>query len=1073
MSDPNNSGDKAAPSDKTAIISGGVGGAAAGSISGQVGGRSQPADKTMMAVGGKAPAKVEVEIDMLEPAPQSSGASDKTVAPVVARGTKPSNPPPAAPPPAGNGAGGGSGLLQTGPSRQEVSEVTQLFGPGQQPRPGVTINQYELIRELGAGGMGTVYLARDLKLGRKVAIKILQSHHPELTQRFIIEARATARCSHENIVIIYEVGEHGGQPYMVLEFLQGTVLTELVSGGKRLPAARAVELMVPVVKALSVAHEQGIVHRDLKPDNIFVTDLGTVKVLDFGIAKVRDQADKPVGQSAGAIRLPTAAELGPDTGNTNLTRQGVIMGTMKYMSPEQWGIGVEIDHRTDIWATGVILFRLLAGKHPLAPLQGNQLVVTAMLDKPMPKLRDAVNDVPQALCDVVDKCLLKDKELRWKDARELLRALEPFMPGRFQTMNLAFDESPYAGLSSFQESDAARFFGRTREIAAAVNRIRERPVMGVVGPSGVGKSSFVRAGLVPALKQSGESWESLVIRPGRNPLSAVAAMMTPMVGSTSQTVQDDLKEQAAIAARLAREPGHMGQVLRSRAKRSGTKILLFVDQFEELYTLVPDAAERAAFTACLAGAADDASAPVRVVLSLRSDFLDRVGEDPQLMGEVMQGLFFLTPPNRDGLRDALVQPAEMAGYQFENPVMVEEMLSHLETTPGALPLLQFAATKLWENKDSGRKLLTQNAYNAMGGIGGALASHADSVLAELNPTSQALARAVCLRLITPERTRAIVSLAELQELSPQPGDVQRLVDHLVAARLLVSQTAADGSAQGSTVEIVHESLIHSWPALRRWLDETQEDAQFIEQLRVAAKQWHGKGRDRGMLWRGETADEAIRWARRHQGTLPETQRAFLAEVINESTAAERRRRTITIGVVAFLTVLLVAAAMALFTIRQSEKKASKNAIVAKKNASLAEEQAKLAKASEAEAKLALASAEEKERQRLEEEKGRLAAVKEATKAGIQLEMTYEELVGKKAELEVALGESEKAREDAKEAQKDAERNEAVAVQAKRVAEAAEAEATSSKAEIERLLAKEKQRVKELEEQIGQMIETLK
>ncbi len=1085
MSDPNSNGSngsKAAPSDKTAVISGGavgaassaagqIGGAtpaagtgAAGSAAGQIGARSAPAEKTVVAVGAASakPASVEVDGTMLEPPPRGPAGT----APVVARGTKPSSPPPA-----GSGAGGGSGLLSTGP-KSEVSEVTQLWGPGQQPRPGMTINQYELIREIGAGGMGTVYLARDLKLGRKVAIKILQSHHPELTQRFIVEARATARCSHENIVIIFEVGEHGGQPYMVLEFLQGSVLTELVSGGKRLPSARAVELMVPVVKALVVAHEQGIVQRDLKPDNIFVTDQGTIKVLDFGIAKVRDQADKPVGQaSGGGIRLPTAAELGPDSGNTNLTRQGVIMGTMKYMSPEQWGIGVEIDHRTDIWATGVILFRLLAGKHPLAPLQGNQLVVTAMLDKPMPKLRDAVSDVPQGLCDVVDKCLMKDKELRYKDSRELMRALEPFLPGRFSTVQLAFDESPYAGLSSFQESDAARFFGRSREIAAAVNRIRERPVMGVVGPSGVGKSSFVRAGLVPALKSSGEQWEAFVIRPGRNPLSAVAAMMTPMVGSTSQTVVDDLKEQAALSARLAREPGHMGQVLRSRAKRSQTKILLFVDQFEELYTLVPDAAERAAFTACLAGAADDSSAPVRVVLSLRSDFLDRVGEDPQLMGEVMQGLFFLTPPNRDGLRDALVQPAEMAGYQFENPVMVEEMLSHLETTPGALPLLQFAATKLWENKDSGRKLLTQNAYNAMGGIGGALASHADSVLGELSAHSQALARQVCLRLITPERTRAIVSLAELQELSPTSGDVQRLVDHLVTARLLVSQTAADAS--GTTVEIVHESLIHSWPTLRRWLDETQEDAQFIEQLRVAAKQWHAKGRDAGMLWRGETADEAIRWARRHQGTLPETQRAFLAEVINASTAAERRRRGITIGVVTFLTLLLVAAAFALFTIRQSEKKAAKNAVVAKKNAVLAEEQAKAAKLAEADAKKSLALAEEKERQRLEEEKARLAAVKEATKAGIQLEMTYEELVGKKAELEVALTESNAAREDAREAQKDAERNEAVAVQAKRVAEAAEAEATSSKAEIERLLEKERKRVQELEEQIGQMIETLK
>ena len=144
-----------------------------------------------------------------------------------------------------------------------------------------------------------------------------------------------------------------------------------------------------------------------------------------------------------------------------------------------------------------------------------------------------------------------------------------------------------------------------------------------------------------------------------------------------------------------------------------------------------------------------------------------------------------------------------------------------------------AATKLWDQRDTVRKLLTQNAYQSMGGIGGALASHADSVLAELAPPSQNLTRQLFLRLITPERTRAIVSIAELAEMSPGSKDVERLVEHLTSARLLVSQTSADGSAQGSTAEIVHESLIHSWPALRRWLDETQEDSAFLEQLRNA------------------------------------------------------------------------------------------------------------------------------------------------------------------------------------------------------------------------------------------------
>ncbi len=962
------------------------------------------------------------------------------------------------------------GTPSPAPRRAEVSEVTSVWGPGQMPRPGAQINQYEIIREIGSGGMGSVYLARDTKLGRKVAIKVLQSNHPELTQRFIIEARATARCSHENIVIIYEVGEISQQPYMVLEFLSGTTLTELVTGGKRLPPARVIELMVPVVKALVVAHEQGIVHRDLKPDNLFVTEAGGIKVLDFGIAKVRDQATEkapsgtPAAPSNAGIRLPTAAELGDNT-NTNLTRQGVIMGTMKYMSPEQWGIGVEIDHRTDIWAMGVIMYRLLAGKHPLAPLQGNQLVVTAMVDKPMPKLREAVSDVPQGICDVVDRCLQKHKEYRYKDARELLKALEPFLPGRYSTMQLQLDESPYAGLSSFQESDAARFFGRSREIAAAVNRIRDRPIMGVVGPSGVGKSSFVRAGLVPALKASGEQWETLVIRPGRSPLMAIAAMMSPMVSSTSTTVVDDLKEQAELARQLAAEPGQMGQVLRARARRANRKILLFVDQFEELYTLVPDHAERAAFTACLAGAADDASAPVRVVLSLRSDFLDRVGEDPQLMSEVMQGLFFLTPPGRDGLRDALVQPAEMAGYHFENPVMVEEMLTHLETTPGALPLLQFAATKLWDAKDSTRKLLTQNAYNAMGGIAGALASHADSVLAELSGPSQALARQVFLRLITPERTRAIVSLAELAELSPGTGDVQRLVDHLTAARLLVTQTATDGSAQGSTVEVVHESLIHSWPSLKRWLDETQEDSQFVEQLRVATKQWQAKGRDPGTLWRGEAAEEAMRWVKRNKSPIPASQKEFLDAVIAEATRAERRKRTFTIGLVAFLTVLLVAAAGALVTIRKSEK-------VAAENAEKAEAAKKVAQTNEQTAKQALAAAEEKEKQRKAEEAAKLAAVKKEERTSAQLDMTFEELQQKNADLEVALAEATESKERAKKAQAEAEDSAARAKAAQAQAEAAEDKERIAKEEAQRLKDRAEAKAAELEKQIGKLMEEL-
>src|SRR5690606_30458414 len=139
------------------------------------------------------------------------------------------------------------------------------------------------------------------------------------------------------------------------------------------------------------------------------------------------------------------------------------------------------------------------------------------------------------------------------------------------------------------------------------------------------------------------------------------------------------------------------------------------------------------FTACLTGVADDATTPLRVVLSIRSDFLDRVAEDQVFMNELAKGLFFLLPPNREGLRDALVQPAEMAGYQFEGDRIVEHMLDTLQNTSGALPLLQFTASKLWEARDTSSHRLTEASYQAIGGITGALATHADQVLAELPP----------------------------------------------------------------------------------------------------------------------------------------------------------------------------------------------------------------------------------------------------------------------------------------------------------------------------------------------------
>ena len=239
------------------------------------------------------------------------------------------------------------------------------------------------------------------------------------------------------------------------------------------------------------------------------------------------------------------------------------MGTLAYMSPEQWGIGVAIDHRTDIWAVGIMLFRMLVGEAPAgaaaaAPSSSSPRCSTS----PCRRLRSRGpgRAAPSWRPSSTAACSSTRTSASRTPAALLARA-RALPAGPLQRRELQIDESPYAGLSSFQEADADRFFGRTREIAALVNRIRDRPLLAVVGPSGTGKSSFVRAGLVPALKRSGEPWETLVIRPGRSPLAALATIVAPLV-SSSTTVE---RRRAASSSELVRAPARRARLPGQRA----------------------------------------------------------------------------------------------------------------------------------------------------------------------------------------------------------------------------------------------------------------------------------------------------------------------------------------------------------------------------------------------------------------------------------------------------------------------------------------------------------------------------
>jgi eukaryotic-like serine/threonine-protein kinase len=376
------------------------------------------------------------------------------------------------------------------------------------------------------------------------------------------------------------------------------------------------------------------------------------------------------------------------------------------------------------------------------------------------------------------------------------------------------------------------------------------------------------------------------------------------------------------------------------------------------------------------------------------------------------------------------------------------MLKYLESTPGALPLLQFTAAQLWEARDPRRKLLTKQSYDALGGIAGALVSHADKVVAKLQPEVQVLARWLFPHLVTPERTRAVREIGELREIAPNQADLGRLIDHLVDARLLVVQTAGGGA---TTLEIVHESLITTWPALRRWLDESHEESVFLDQLWAAARQWQSQKRARGLLWSGDVVDELASFKRRYKGELPEVVRAFSDAVFDQKTrGARRRRRLVTIGVTGLV---IVAAILAGATVVATGAK-----MAAVRNEAAA-------KQAEGEAQRRLQEVVAKERERREAEAKQKVAEKQVTIANTKVEKTNEELEKANEELKDALGKAKDQKERAEELQKTAEANEWAAKEAKKDAE-------NASEQLKTALAKEKARADRLKAQLGTLVENL-
>jgi DNA-binding SARP family transcriptional activator/energy-coupling factor transporter ATP-binding protein EcfA2 len=431
---------------------------------------------------------------------------------------------------------------------------------------------------------------------------------------------------------------------------------------------------------------------------------------------------------------------------------------------------------------------------------------------------------------------------------------------------------PYRGLVPFDIEDADDFFGREHDVAVCLERLGATGMLAVVGPSGSGKSSLVRAGVAAALRRDGQ-WV-VVTSPGHRPMDALAAVPA-----------------------------------------SRTPFVLVVDQGEEALSLCEDEQERADFFVALA----DHARRGPLVLVLRADRLGEISGYDDIARLVEHGLFLLNPMSVDGLRAAIESPAQRAGLHLE-PGLTDLLLREVEDEAGGLPLLSHALRQTWQRREGGT--LTVDGYRATGGIRHAVAQSAESLYEQVEPDQRPALRDLMLRLVIPtpdgEPTRSRVP----RRVVDADGRRADLIDRLVAARLVTSDEGV--------VEIAHESLVRAWPRLRGWLDEDTEGQRILRHLTIAGDTWDAMGRPDAELYRGARLAQAVEWRDRAAPDLSRTERDFLdagqrlAETEEQSAIRQaqqqrrvnRRLRGLLAGVAFLLIAALVAGTLA---VRQADR----------------------------------------------------------------------------------------------------------------------------------------------------------
>jgi len=823
--------------------------------------------------------------------------------------------------------------IRTGEISKEVSGVQMR-----------AVRGYELRELLGTGQFGIVYRAFQPVIRRDVAVKIILPQYADqmdFIRRFEAEAQLVARLEHPHIVPLYDFWREPGGAYLVMRWLKGGNLSADLERGAWNPES-AVRLVDQIAAAMTVAHRQGVVHRDVKPANILLDEDGNAYLSDFGIATLTGLAGFMNTTALKSLDVKSSGSLG-------------------YLSPEVAQKG-QVGVQTDIYSFGVVMYELLIGEHPFPDAFGNDLI-DMHLHETLPLVHPRNPELSPEVDAVIQRATAKDPRERYadpltlaEDFRIAIKSGVHMVPG-FLT-SLEEIQNPYKGLRPFHEADADDFFGRESLVERLLKRMENRDITGrflaVVGPSGSGKSSVVKAGLIPALRKNAlpgsGNWLVLAMTPGKHPLEELETALLKVAVNPPVSLLEQLKNDTR---------GLVRAVKRSLPEDDQVEMVLVIDQFEEVFTLTEKEAERVHFIDLLCSAVTDLSSRLRVVITLRADFYDRPLVYPEFGRLLHTHMETVMPLSNEELKQAIKGPAERVNLSIE-PGLVAAIQSDISDQPGFLPLLQYALTESFENREDNE--LTLAAYQKSGGVTSALARRAETLYEGLDKVGKEITRQVFLRLVTLgegiEDTRRRIMLAELITLGDGSEIIDSVLDLFSQYRLLTFDH--DPESRAPTVELAHEALLREWNRLRDWIDTSRDDLRIHQRLSAASAEWRQAEWEPSYLLRGSRLIQFDAWAAETDLALAESDHLFLnasleARHVREAAEAARQEREKTLEkrsrnflriLAAVLLVATLAASGLAFIAYQSQRQAEAEAKARAKQQYIAENQARISKSRE-------------------------------------------------------------------------------------------------------------------------------